>query len=353
MESTEAPAGLLRASRGRIAGGLFLLASVVTVASMLFPHSPQADMEGFSAIAVATALAAALLLGWPERLPSWSHQAFMIFGSVLVALSLYFNGERQGGPAAVNEVLYLWIALYAGYFFTRTQVVAQLGVVAATYAAVLVAIRPEAVAFTRWFITVGMVVAAAALVHVLKRRNDDLVARLTHAARSDPLTGLLNRQGFTERFELELERARRTAQPLALVLGDLDGFKTLNDRFGHPAGDVALTHVGQVLGAARRKIDTAARIGGDEFALILPATDADGAFDLAERLRGGVSRVLHNDGDPATMSFGVVEFPLHGATPETLVHAADRALYDAKELGRDRSVVHRFEVHETLLRRAG
>jgi hypothetical protein len=110
----------------RVAGLLFLAGSVMTVLAIAFPHSPKADMAGFWAIAAANAVVATLLLGWPERLPTWSFQAFMIFATMSISLSLYFNGERLGGPAADNEVLYLWIALYAGYFFTRTQMIGQL-----------------------------------------------------------------------------------------------------------------------------------------------------------------------------------------------------------------------------------
>lgn len=329
---------------GRIAGLLFLVSSVMTVVAIIFPHSPKADLEGFWAIAAGTAVAATLLLGWSRRLPAWSYQAIMLLGSVIVALSLYFNGERHGGPAADNEVLYLWIALYSGYFFTRAQIIAQLVVVAGTYAAALLAIHPGQVGFTRWFITIGMVSVAGGLVHALKCRNDRLVARLFEAVRTDLLTGLMNRQGFDERFELELERGRRTAEPVSLVLADIDGFKELNDRFGHPAGDAALTAVGRLARDAGRKIDTMARIGGDEFAAILPATDTDGAFELAERLRDEVSDLRNGDGEPLTMSFGLVEFPVHGKTRETLIQAADRALYRAKELGRNRSVVHRVEL---------
>lgn len=349
MTATEAPAGFTRVAMGRVGGYLYLVASVVTVVSIVFPHSRQANVTGFWALAVATALVAAVLLGWPERLPAWSLQVLMAYGSVLIALSLFFNGERDGGPAAINEALYLWIALYSGYFFARRQIVLQLAVCGATYAAALAAIAPGPVAYTRWFIVMGMAAVAAVLVHGLRRRNEALVAGLHEAARTDPLTGLLNRQGFEERFELELERARRSAQPLALVLGDLDRFKQLNDHFGHQAGDSALTSVGTLLSGACRRIDTAARIGGEEFALLLPGTGATGALELAERVRRQVTRVLDGDGMPLTVSFGVVEFPVHAGTRETLVHAADQALYKAKALGRDRSVVPRFETADVVV----
>lgn len=333
-----------RANMGRTAGVLLLVGSLMTLLSIVFPHSSKANVEGFWAMAAVTAVAGTLLLGSSERLPTWSFQGVMVACTVLVSLSLYFNGERLGGPPADNEVLYLWIALYAGYFFTRAQMIAQLVVVSCVYAATLVAIHPGQVGFTRWFITVGMVSVAGSFVHVLKSRNDQLVERLFEAARTDRLTGLVNRQGFDERLQLELERGRRTAQPVALVLGDIDGFKKLNDHFGHPAGDAALAAIGRLAHGAVRRIDTMARIGGDEFAAVLPAMAAEAALEVAERLRSEIPHLPNDAGRPLTMSFGIVEFPLHGDSPEALVRAGDRALYRAKRRGRNRSVVHREEL---------
>ncbi len=341
-----------RATMVRVAGLLFLAGSVMTVLAIAFPHSPKANVTGFWAIAASDALVATLLLGWPERLPTRSFQAFMVLATLSISLSLYFNGERLGGPTADNEVLYLWIALYAGYFFTRTQMIAQLAVVAVAYAAVLLLIHPGQVGYTRWFITVGMAYIAGALVHLLKSHNDELVERLFKTARTDRLTGLVNRHGFDELLEVELERSRRTAQPVALVLADIDHFKELNDRFGHPAGDAALIAVGRAAHGAVRKIDTMARIGGDEFALILPATRADDALEVAERLREEIPQLTSDAGNSLTMSFGVVEFPLDGETRESLVQAADRALYRAKGLGRNRSVVDSTEVANGISRAA-
>ncbi len=324
---------------GHVSGALFAFGAVTTIAGILLPHSAEADVDGFWGLAALTAVLAALLLGLADRLPERTYQGAMLLGTAIVSLSLYFNGERHGGPPVDNEVLYLWVALYAGYFFTRAQMLVQLAAIGAAYAGVLLAIHPGQVGFTRWSITVGMVSVAAGLVHLLKLRNDQLVARLFKAARTDLLTGLANRQGFNERLELELARGRRTGRPMALMLADIDGFKELNDRLGHPAGDAALSEVGAIAREVGRTIDTMARIGGDEFAAILPDTDAGGAFDLAERLRSEVAKQRGDRDEPLTMSFGVVEFPTHGASAESLIRAADSALYQAKRLGRNRSVV--------------
>jgi diguanylate cyclase (GGDEF)-like protein len=340
----------MRVTMGRVAGLLFLVGSATTVVAIALPHSPQADIAGFWGIAIGTALGAALLLGFSARLPNWLYPGVMVVGTAIVSLSLYFNGERHGGPPADNEVLYLWVALYSGYFFSRTKMIAQLIVIGGAYAGALLAIHPGQIGFTRWLITFSMVSVAASLVHALKLRNDQLVARLFEAARTDRLTGLANRQGFDERLELELARGRRTAQPIALILADIDYFKELNDRLGHQAGDAALSAVGQVAREIGRSIDTMARIGGDEFAAILPDTDALGAFDLAERLRREVAALPPGRREPLTMSFGVVEFPTHGQTAEGLIRAADDALYEAKRHGRDRGVVQQMAAPRRMLR---
>ena len=121
--------------------------------------------------------------------------------------------------------------------------------------------------------------------HALRRRIEEMVRDLASAARTDLADGLLNRRGFEEAFELELERARRTGHTLSVLIGDLDRFKQVNDRFGHYAGDRALARASEILDAEKRRIDTVARLGGEEFALIVPDTDDHHAFMLAERLR--------------------------------------------------------------------
>jgi diguanylate cyclase (GGDEF)-like protein len=129
-----------------------------------------------------------------------------------------------------------------------------------------------------------------------------------------------------------------------LLIGDLDHFKRVNDVLGHPAGDERLTRFAQLLYAGKRRIDAAARMGGEEFALLLPETDEHGAYVIAERLRHKVREAFAPDQVALTVSFGVAAYPTHGSTGDQLLVAADQALYVAKELGRDRTAIYRPEV---------
>jgi diguanylate cyclase (GGDEF)-like protein/putative nucleotidyltransferase with HDIG domain len=173
---------------------------------------------------------------------------------------------------------------------------------------------------------------------------EELVHRLTDAARTDPLTGLQNRRAFEETMKSEVERAKRTHRPLCLLVCDLDHFKLVNDRFGHPTGDSALVRVGQLLSASRREIDPVARTGGEEFALILAETSGQEGYVVAERLRETVEEAFAEEAIPLTMSIGVASYPTQGRDPDALIAAADQALYAAKELGRNRTVVFSEEV---------
>src|SRR6202035_1219130 len=127
---------------------------------------------------------------------------------------------------------------------------------------------------------------------------------------------------------------------MTVVVGDLDHFKEVNDRSGHHVGDAALQRVARVLDGGKRQLDGVARVGGEEFALILPDTDDHGAFVLAERLRCELRDEFLGDAVPFTISFGVANYPQHGETAAALLRAADEALYAAKGSGRNRTVLH-------------
>ncbi|MCA1635234.1 MAG: diguanylate cyclase [Acidobacteria bacterium] len=156
------------------------------------------------------------------------------------------------------------------------------------------------------------------------------------AAFTDHLTGLANRRRFERQFEREVARAARYQHPFCLLLIDIDNFKGVNDTHGHDAGDEALRRVGNAVQAGTRGIDTGSRIGGDEFAVILPETDLEHGLEVAERLRCAMGSMEIEGVGRITASFGVAEFPSSAGTGEELKAAADAALYGAKRGGRDR-----------------
>jgi diguanylate cyclase (GGDEF)-like protein len=176
--------------------------------------------------------------------------------------------------------------------------------------------------------------------HLLAEVNE----RLAALALTDGLTGLANRRAFDQYLEKEWIRASRPpCRPLALIVLDLDFFKQYNDHYGHVMGDQCLKKVAQILQRGRRAADLAARIGGEEFSLILPATNVDGAMAVAESLRKRIEglKLLHARSPMAvvTASFGVAAaMNDENGTVENLTQAADKALYAAKENGRNRVV---------------
>jgi diguanylate cyclase (GGDEF)-like protein len=166
--------------------------------------------------------------------------------------------------------------------------------------------------------------------------NANLVQQLAEMATTDELTGLSNRRRFSDCLRAELARARRTGGSLALVMVDLDDLKKVNDALGHPAGDLALRHVADVLRRGARITDCAARLGGDEFALVLSGSDEEGARGKAERLREEVARHEVPGAGRVTVSCGIAVHPRDGQGEEELVARADLRLYAAKSGGRNR-----------------
>jgi diguanylate cyclase (GGDEF)-like protein len=166
-----------------------------------------------------------------------------------------------------------------------------------------------------------------------------LFAQMQQQALTDGLTGCYNRRSFELQLERDLHLATRMRQPLSLIMLDFDNFKHINDQAGHEAGDQALCLLADNLRAELRAVDTAARYGGDEFVIILPQADTEGALLVAERLRTRVEEMQVPGFGQVTSSFGVATFPNHASSRDTLVVAADRALYSSKNAGRNRVTV--------------
>ncbi|MEX1057205.1 MAG: diguanylate cyclase [Natronospirillum sp.] len=175
------------------------------------------------------------------------------------------------------------------------------------------------------------------LAQELEQRHDELTLlneQLEQLATRDSLTGLNNRRVYDREMNTHLAMFQRTKTPFALVLADIDWFKDINDRFGHDAGDQILKDVSQSLGQCMRNIDTLVRMGGEEFALILPDTSLEQAVQVAERKRSTIEQLV-SPYSTVTLSFGVAAVQT-GDTKGALYGRADRAMYLAKNQGRNR-----------------
>jgi diguanylate cyclase (GGDEF)-like protein len=167
-------------------------------------------------------------------------------------------------------------------------------------------------------------------------QNARYVDRVRQLAYRDGLTGVFNRRYFDSRLVDEVTRAARYGGGVSVLMIDLDHFKKINDEFGHMLGDDVLRAVSAIFVRQLRKVDVVCRYGGEEFAVVLPATQGASAAAVAEKLRCAVANAEYAGIPyPVTVSIGVAEFPVHGITRDDIIRAADAALYSAKEAGRN------------------
>lgn len=167
--------------------------------------------------------------------------------------------------------------------------------------------------------------------------NARLLAKMEHMANTDGLTGLRNRRAYDQILEDELTRARRYGYPLSLVIMDIDDFKQFNDRYGHSKGDEHLAEISRLTRSSVRDQDVVARVGGEEFGVILPHTSREGAKEFAERIRRSIEEAFKDKFDVGkTVSLGVAEYPLDASTLQDLYEAADQAMFAVKNSGKNR-----------------
>ena len=339
----------LPASRARMArAGVYLGSAGVLLAllGIAVPGDPDVDESLLAATAAATAGGVGLVAVLFDRLPLWAFHLLSAAGTVAASLAVY----AWGAESLLGPLPYLWVTAYVFYFFPLRAALVHLALVAAAFAGVIAAEDPDYTPVAGWLAVVGTLLVTGLLIAAARGRTTAMIAGLTDAARRDPLTSLLNRRGFQEVFDSELERARRSDAIFSLIVGDLDGFKRVNEALGHGAGDDALRRVAEALEATKRSFDSAARVGGEEFAILAPDTDEHGAYILAERMRAAIEAAFATASVPLSVSFGIVSFPLHGQTAGALLQTGDQALYAAKRLGRNRSVISSAEVPGILAR---
>jgi diguanylate cyclase (GGDEF)-like protein len=283
-------------------------------------------------------VAPALLLWYNTPLPRWHAvrwaEALALFtATMFVALAVFADlkslGETQYPLQFLLTPFFVWAALRFGSREAATAILLASVVAWSTLRGSGPFARgtsDESLLLLQAFmgITSIMILSLAAEVGERQRVED----RLRSLAVSDPLTGLGNYRHLVSVINTEISRAERTTHSFSILFMDLDGLKVINDRDGHLVGSRALVRVADALRFSSRPTDTAARFGGDEFALVLPETSEFVARHVARR----VCQRLASDGEPPpiTISVGVAEHPRDGKTTESLLRAADRLLYDAK-----------------------
>jgi diguanylate cyclase (GGDEF)-like protein len=333
------PRTLISQDRGLMArtfGSLFLVGAVVGGISLLV-----ADPGNRNNAVLVVMSGVALLLGGAlfvvyRRTPMWAFQAATAIGSVMLAVATAGGSTGAEGGYAV---FYVWVVLLAFLFFSFRAAVAQTAFAALTYAIVLT-VRDSEFAFNYILGLVAVSGAAGAIVGLLRVRVEGLAMNLASQAHTDPVTAIANRRSFEARFDFELTVADEARTPLSLVICDLDRFKTVNDVLGHEEGDHALRLAASSIVGAVRSVDVVFRLGGEEFAVLLPHTEGLEAFAVAERIRGAVHDAFEDYQVPLTVSSGVATRLAGGVGRKELVRAADGALYRAKRAGRDRTVTY-------------
>ena len=319
----------------RVASWVFVAATAAIVAfTGLWPDTEQA-------IFVLLAVVSVFILLVHDLLPSAALGVakFLVEGSVAITfatLLVMFTG-RDGSP-----FFFVFPLIVGGAALVVSQrvtlglaIVASLGYLVAIFAGSSQPITTATIATIAINLIALVLLAYVAMgIASEQRRARDAAIRLSTV---DPLTGLFNRTYFFAAIDREIARSARSGRGFCLLMMDLDELKSVNDRHGHFVGDRVLAGVGQVIRDGVRRIDTAARYGGDEFVVVLPETDASGAYVLAEKIRLGAADLALSDVDVRTsLSVGVVSYPDNGSTSDALMISADQAMYASKRSGKNR-----------------
>lgn len=297
-----------------------LIATAIVIGTGLFQNLPGKShlMPGFAKVRlVAAAAASTAAAGLLNRA-----YGFGVAGAVVLILTGPYVAVDRRDLLKINVAALIAIAL----------VVLGLSLSAFAIAATIV--------FVLLAVSVSMLLGR--VLEASNRRAFALELELHHDARTDALTGLHNRRSMTELGRIELKRAKRSSDPVSVVLCDLDHFKSVNDKYGHEAGDRALVKTAAVLRAALRESDALGRWGGEEFMAVLPATDRRGAAEVAERMRAAIANTTFEGlSERTTISLGVATSQGLDDPPmewDLVMKEADQRMYRAKHQGRNRVV---------------
>ncbi len=308
-------------------GGLWVL-----VASLTVPGFAGEGLMRAVSLAVGVALVMIAGAAWlgAARTPAWALAAVAPLSVVVIgALNLATSDASTG-----SQLFLLWPVLYAASFHSRRHTILVLLQVLAVEAVVMGSLQPAERALVDTLSLFLAFTMAAFAVLTFRARVEVLLAALSAQAREDPMTGLPNRRAFDDHLQRLVAAAGRSGAPLSLLLVDVDRFKDVNDTQGHMVGDQVLRAVAVALRASGREADVVARIGGDEFAALLPACSLEDAVSVGAAAADRVAARTARIGAPVTVSVGAATLPTGAQTASELFAIADRALYASKPDGR-------------------
>ncbi len=319
---------------------IFGAGASISLLALAIPNDGTVDPNRVVLQAVCGYAICALLGAAGPRLPRWSFQVFLAVATMLIEWNIYASGDSTSPYAA----LYFWVSIYAFYFLPRREAVMQTGFIVFAYA-VLLSQSPDTgnAGVLRWAITMSALVFGGALIGTLQ----DRITTLARAMRTDPDTGMLNRSGMREALDAEIDRARRSRSPLAVIVVRIDGHRPLSAGAGER--NVVVELVASALRRVKRGMDHAARLGEREVALLAPDCEPNDAYLVAERIRAAARTELEGLPASITVSLGVACYPEHGATAESVLHAASQGVAAAEQLGRDRTVIYSSEIASLVL----
>jgi len=321
---TDPPMLLRLADPGGTLAGLFALGGAQGLATMALPHWELAHPGVIVAVSAGGVAVGPVLWLLRRRLRMWVCQLFLAIGTAVISLGVFAAGPHPG--SVTTAYFYFWVPLYAAAYFRPRSAAAHIAGLALLYALAL-ALHPTPEFMSQWLQTVTTVTVIGLIIGLFARN-----AR--HLSHTDSLTGLPNRRDLEERLPRTVERHRREqgGGQLCVALLDLDDFKGINDSEGHAVGDTLLHDLAERWRQALRPDDLLARIGGDEFLLVAPDCDAEGAAALVQRLRSLVRA-------PLGVSAGIAVMVADETTAD-LVARADAAMYEAKARAKGRTVLH-------------
>ena len=320
----------VRRQVGRITVILYAGGAVTTALLQVTPDNDPSDHLGLAIMSGVFAVIALVFRLWRTP-PAWA-----LFGGCIVGLLAISALVGITRPLLLTPIFYIWPMMVAAHYFPRRQLWAASFVMASSFGAALLFWAEPVQRAAVYATTIIMVAIIVVVLRGLREQNTALVARLTDLAVRDPLTGVLNRAAFEDQLRREVALSARHGRPYALAVLDLDHFKQVNDRFGHAAGDRALRRVCALVSETIRESDVFARVGGEEFALLMSDTDPSGAERTAEKLRTRIELEARAETMPLTISIGLAVG--RGTDADDVLLAADRALYEAKRRGRNRVV---------------